>query len=186
MSSQVWIDVLLRAGAGVELCHVVEKGKTVKKKPSAKKNADSSKNRKGKKKMVDSDSEHDVVAGSEDELGASPSHWKIDTGSMSKVNQNELPTFTIKTRLGSKSTAHPSHEPMDTDNELDELDSSPSKTNIGPQSRGTKRKAEHDPPPSPTPRSLSRSSSRKMVPEVLIMIPSPKMKRIAQSSDSSV
>jgi hypothetical protein len=171
--------VLLRAGAGVELCHVIEKGQAPKK-PPAKKGANRSKKGKGKgkKKIVDSDSEQEVVVESEDELGASPSHWKINTGSKVKVNQDELPTFTIKTRMDSASVENHLHELIVTDDEQVELDPLPSTSRL---SRGTKRKVERS---SPTPKSLSRSSSQRIVPEVLIMIPSPKKKRLVQSSES--
>jgi len=173
VSSQVWIDVLLRAGVEVKLCHVVEKGTVPRKKIFAKKGASSSKKGKGKgKKAVDSDSEHEVLVGSEDELGVSPSHWKTDTATF---NQGNLATFTIKSLLGSTSIENPL---MGTDDELDELDPSPSKANIPPQSSSMKRKAKDDLPPTPTPKSLSHSTSQKMVPEVLIMVPSPKKKRL--------
>jgi hypothetical protein len=101
----------------------------------------------------------------------------MNTDNKVEVDQNELPTFTIKTRLDSASMDNRLHEPMDvTDDEQDDLDPSPSKASFGRQYHGAKRKAEHD---SPTPHLLSRSSSYKMVPEVLIMVPSPKKKRLA-------
>jgi hypothetical protein len=165
----------------VELCHVLEKGQALRK-PSAKKGASSTKTGKdkGKKKAVDSDSEQEVAVESEDDPGASPSHWKMNTGIKGKINHDELPTFTIKTRLNTSSTENRSHEPIDTDNEQDELVPTPSKTNTSRLSRGTKRKVECK---SPTPKSLSRSSSQRMAPEVLIMVPSPKKRRLAQSSE---
>jgi len=170
-NQKLWIDVLLRAGANVELCHVLEKGQSLRK-PSAKKVGKG----KGKKKAVDSDSEQEVVVESENEPGASPGPWKMNTGSKVKINHDELPTFTIKTRLNTASTENHSHEPMDTDNEQDDLEPTPSKTNTSRLSRGTKRTAECK---SPTPQSLSRSSSQRIVPEVLIMVPSPKKRRLA-------
>jgi Fanconi-associated nuclease 1 len=177
--------VLLRAGAAVELCHVIEKGKAPRKKLSAKKWASSSKRGRGRgkgKKVVDSDSEHEVVTGLENELEALSSRRKVDPGSNVEVNMDELPTFTIKTRLGSASIENLLHERMDTDDEQDELESSP---NVARQIRGTKRKALHNPLPSPTPKLLPHSSHN-LAPEVLIMIPSPKKKRLAESSCSPV
>jgi hypothetical protein len=173
--------VLLRAGAEVELCHVLEKGQALRK-PSTKKGASSTKTDKGKgkKKAVDSDFEQELAVESEDKPGASPSHWKMNTGSKIKIS-DELPTFTIKTRLNTASTENHSHEPTDTDNEQDELEPTPSKTNTSRLSRGTKRKVECK---SLTPKSLSRSSSQRMVPEVLITVVSPKRRRLAQSSES--
>jgi len=154
----------------------VEKGKVPKQKASAKKGASGAKKGKGRDTMktIDSDSEHEVIIGSEDELGASPSHWKVATGSSVKIT-HELPTFTIKTRLSSALAENSPQEPMDTDDEFDELDPSPSKMNV--TRRGTKRKAQHD--PSSTSKSLSHSS-QKWIPEVVIMVPSPK-KRLAHS-----
>ena len=152
------------------MCFVVEKGKPAKQKASAKKRASTSKKGKRKgKKTTDSDAEGEVIVASEDEWGASPSHWKTNTGNKVK---DELTTFTIKTCLHPASTENLTQGPVDTDNEEDQLDVSPSEAR---KSHGTKRKANHD-PPSPTPKSMSRSSSRKMIPEVLIMVPSPPKK----------
>ena len=181
--------MLLRAGAAVELCHVVEKGKVSAKKSSRKKVANNSKKRirKGKgKQVVDSDSDHDVVPGSENELGPSPDHWGLNPDSQFEVAGGNLPVFTIKTRLNSASLEKPLHEPRDTDDEQDELEPSPSKVKVARQPSGTKRKTMHEPLPSSMPKSLSRSTSHNLVPEVLVMIPSPKKQRLVQSSDSSV
>lgn len=160
------------------MCFVVEKGKPAKQKASAKQRASTSK--KGKrqgKKTTDSDAEGKVIVESEDEWGASPSHRKTNTGNI-KADQHEPTTFTIKTCLHPAWTENPTQEPVDTDNEEDQLDVSPSEAR---KSHGTKRKANHD-PPSPTPKSMSRSSSRNMIPEVLIMVPSPPKKiRLTQS-----
>lgn len=173
--------MLLRAGAEVELCHVTEKGQSAQKGESAKKVANTSKKPKAKDKKKggagsDSDSEH--IFESEDEAGASPKGWKIGDNRKAKINKDELPTFTIKTRLRSKSISL-ADEPMDTDDDVDQLDPTPSQINILPLPlRGTKRKSEEDLPLFP-----ALSASSRPVPEV-IMVPSPKKKRLTQSSTS--
>jgi hypothetical protein len=168
---------------------VVEKGKVPANKSSRKKTVNSSKKgtRRGKgKQVVDSDSDHDVVAGLENELGPSPNHWRLNPDSQFQVDKDNLPAFTIKTRLNSASLDKPLHESRDTDDEQDELEPSPSKVKVARQPSGTKRKMMHDPLLSSMPKSLSRSTSHHLLPEVLVMIPSPKKQRLAPSSDSSV
>jgi len=122
---------------------------------------------------------------SEDDLSASPSNWKMDIDRMPgrvRVSKDDLPTFTIKTRARSASNAiaNVPEELMATDREEYQLDSSPtnSHTNIVRQSHGTKRKAMSDPP-----KALSRSSSNQVM-EVLIMVPSPKKKRLTSNSSA--
>lgn len=61
---QVWIDVLLRAGVDVHICHVSEFGKSKQKKE---KKRPAKKTPKSKEKVVDSDSEPEPVLESEDE-----------------------------------------------------------------------------------------------------------------------
>ncbi|KAG1827560.1 uncharacterized protein BJ212DRAFT_1443532 [Suillus subaureus] len=77
LRAQLWIDVLLRAGAAVELCSVHEKGKGDKHKTGKKgKSKESTKKRRGKAKSTDeSDSEEEQVqrmCESEDDADALP------------------------------------------------------------------------------------------------------------------
>jgi hypothetical protein len=159
---------------------VVEKGQPLKR-PSVKKSVNSSKKwkDKGKKKIVDSDSERGAVE-SKDDPRASPSHWKMNNGNKVKINHDELPLFSVRTRLNTAHTETHPRETTDTDDEQDELEPTPSKTQTSQLFRGTKRKVECK---SPTPKSLSRSPSLRLAPEILIMIPSPKKQRIAQHSE---
>lgn len=182
--------MLLRAGAKVELCHVTEKGQSAhaQKGKFAKMASTSKKTKvKGKKKAAlgsDSDSEH--IVESEDEAGTSPKGWKVDDDIKPQISKHDLPTFTIKTRLRSRSISLAA-EPMGTDEEVDELEPTPrnSQLTIPPPSfRGTKRKSEEDVLFSSTPQIASLSGSR-LLPEMISTAPSPKKKRIAQSSASS-
>lgn len=131
----------------------------------------------------DSDSEQ-VFVESEDELGASPSDWKINIDpnpGKVLVDEDELPRFTMNTRARSATiaTTTKTEGSIDADKkpQLDFL-LGDSQTEVIQQPHGKKRKAEH------SPQTLSHSSSQQIV-EVLIMVPSPKRKRIIQASHVS-
>ncbi|KAF7986651.1 hypothetical protein HWV62_26482 [Athelia sp. TMB] len=175
---QVWIDVLLRAGAEVEVCHVIENGQE-EKKPRTKKTATSSatkrKPRSEKKRSGSSrsSSQWGAGAGSEDENDTSHKDGAVND------DGDTLPALTIKTRFQAKSLALELH--LDTDEEeVDELDPTPpsSQTLIPQSGRGTKRKSEDDLFSSPTSRLVARSASQ-LIPEVVIATSSPKKRRTA-------
>jgi fanconi-associated nuclease 1 len=79
---QLWIDVMLRANANVEVCHVEEQGKSTKKRQT--KGKKRSKKTRKKPKLVESDWESESAVsgweGEEDELNASQYLQGDDTG----------------------------------------------------------------------------------------------------------
>lgn len=102
---------------------------------------------------------------------------------------DDPPIFEIKTRSRSASITRRTSDvsmddiPSETDNEEDELDPTPSNSfaNVPSHSpRGTKRKPDQL-LESPTPKTVSRSSSSKSIVEVVIPLPSRK-KRLKRST----
>lgn len=123
-----------------------------------------------------------MIAESEDEVGVhmSSQGWGPNEDDNKVPDKDSLPVFTIRTRYRTRAAVDAE---VDTDDEeVDQLDPTPSnsRTNALPLQpwRGTKRKSDEDVLASPTPKQISRSASQ-LVPEVVIVMPSPKRKRLA-------
>ena len=135
---QVWIDVLLRGQASVELCHVIEQGK----KSASKIARGTAKKRKGKGRgslESECESEHEIMT--------------VESEDEESSMQDDSPIFEMKTPDVSLDVI-----PSETDDDEEELEFIP-----GNSSRGTKRKSDQH-----LESGVSRSSSSKSIVEVFI------------------